>query len=240
MNKIRLDLVEKSKEIVGYEDYGVTACGNVVRLKRGPRGPDRGYHLKPSNNVWGYPTVGLRGPSGHKTFFVHRLVCMAFLPCPGEFRDYQVNHIDGVKTNNNLSNLEWSTGLENIRHAIEVLKVDRAHRGEDNNKAKITEQDVLHIREIAGAIKYTELAKTYNLSASQIGVIRRGDGWTHLKYENKPLSSLNRLSRKDVINIRKDYFNNLSMSRKQIATKYNQSTSYIARILDNRVWRNAR
>jgi hypothetical protein len=54
-----------------------------------------------------------------KHYKVHRLVALAFLPNTEEKE--QVNHIDGVKSNNSLSNLEWSTRSENMVHSRDVL-----------------------------------------------------------------------------------------------------------------------
>ena len=83
----------------------------------------RGYlELKQSINTNGYLTVRINKTP--KT--VHRIVLMSFLPCN---LSKQVNHINGIKTDNKLSNLEWMSCGENIRHAvrlglISVSKVD--------------------------------------------------------------------------------------------------------------------
>ena len=66
------------------------------------------------DNRRGYMTVSL-GASPRKTFLVHRLVALAFIPNPE--RKPQVNHKDGNRINNNLSNLEWVTNKENNLHA---------------------------------------------------------------------------------------------------------------------------
>lgn len=67
----------------------------------------------------GYEKCLLMKEGLRKTFFIHRLVISAFLskqPTP----DHQVNHIDGIKTNNSIENLEWITRVENIRHAMKL------------------------------------------------------------------------------------------------------------------------
>jgi hypothetical protein len=63
--------------------------------------------------------------SNEKSYKVHRLICMAFHPIKGketldDYKDLQVNHIDGNTLNNQASNLEWSTKSENINHAYET------------------------------------------------------------------------------------------------------------------------
>ena len=73
--------------------------------------------LKPANNKKGYLQVSLTHDDGQvKSLLVHRLVAMAFLSV-SEDGD-QVNHIDGNKKNNDVSNLEWCTGSDNLIHAV--------------------------------------------------------------------------------------------------------------------------
>lgn len=66
-----------------------------------------------------YQSVALRNEHGVKKFYVHRLVAQAFVENPD--RKEQVNHIDGDKSNNLASNLEWATQSENQLHRFHVL-----------------------------------------------------------------------------------------------------------------------
>ncbi len=95
------------EQIDGFEDYWVSNTGLVVSKKWG-----KTRILKQGLNTKGYPSVKL---NCIKT--VHRLVATAFIPNPGDLP--QVNHGDGVKTNNRVSNLEWSTNRDNCIHAVE-------------------------------------------------------------------------------------------------------------------------
>ena len=73
--------------------------------------------LKPSTDRSGYQSVDLVTDNGiHEESLVHRLVAKAYLPTDG-IRSY-VNHIDGNKQNNHISNLEWCTPSENLTHAV--------------------------------------------------------------------------------------------------------------------------
>lgn len=70
--------------------------------------------LDPPVSSSGYKFVRV----GKKSYPLHRVVASAFVPNPGN--KPEVNHIDGNKTNNAVSNLEWVTSQENMRHAIET------------------------------------------------------------------------------------------------------------------------
>jgi hypothetical protein len=65
---------------------------------------------------WGY----LQIYAEKRTIFVHRLLAMTFLETPDSIEGLQVNHIDGVKANNAISNLEWVTRSENCLHAYQT------------------------------------------------------------------------------------------------------------------------
>lgn len=66
----------------------------------------------------GYHTVRLSINGKQRTCFVHRLVAEAFLDA--ELGKYEVNHINGIKTDNRVKNLEWVTRSENMRHAFDT------------------------------------------------------------------------------------------------------------------------
>lgn len=103
------------KPIVDYEEYyEVSNLGRVKRIKAG-MGARASKILKQYLGSDGYMRIGLTVNNKEKYFFVHRLVATAFIP--NLENKPQVNHIDGNKLNNSVSNLEWVTAQENIDHA---------------------------------------------------------------------------------------------------------------------------
>lgn len=113
---------EMWKNIEGYEGlYEVSTNGEVRRMRYIGKNRDSKYKkpkiLKQKTTKKGYKQLTLCKDGEKKSFQVHRLVAETFLK-KDECRD-QVNHMDGCKANNNLSNLEWMTQGENIKHSYD-------------------------------------------------------------------------------------------------------------------------
>lgn len=103
--------MEKWKDIDGFPDYKINSEGKILRISKN-------YYLKPClDKSIGYFVVNLYDTKGRpRRKFLHRLIAEAFIPNPENKRT--VNHIDGNKSNNELSNLEWATDSENMLHAF--------------------------------------------------------------------------------------------------------------------------
>lgn len=108
-------------------NYEVSNEGRVRRVTRGS-GTNVGRVLRTAIGTQGYPVIQL-WENGKAIFIhVHVLVAEAFLGSRPLKHD--VNHIDGVKTNNNCLNLEYVTRTENMRHAVRIgLPIGRYARG---------------------------------------------------------------------------------------------------------------
>lgn len=100
-----------SVNIKGFEHYLISVDGTVFA-------PHVNKCIKSYDNGLGYRAVKLRNTEGQrKQFYVHRLVALTFIENALNLTD--VNHKDGVKTNNNVSNLEWTSHSANLKHAFE-------------------------------------------------------------------------------------------------------------------------
>ncbi|KKN85457.1 hypothetical protein LCGC14_0277760 [marine sediment metagenome] len=97
------------KSIKGFENYLIEDSGKIFSLFRNKC-------LKPLPTNWGYYRVGLRKQNKTHYKYISRLVAEAFISNPDN--KPQINHKDGNKFNNNVSNLEWVTQSENMQHAI--------------------------------------------------------------------------------------------------------------------------
>lgn len=172
------------KDVQGYEGYyQVSNIGRVKSFSRKrimPYGGIRVYPekiLNPNKNRYGYITTVLTKNSISKTFTVHRLVAKAFLPNPEN--KHQVNHINGIKTDNHLENLEWVNQSENQFHAFNN-KLQISIKGEKHYASKLTEKQVLEIKYGNFNISTYKIAKLYNVCQSAICSIKKNKTWKHL------------------------------------------------------------
>ena len=166
---------ERWRPVPEWEDlYEVSDQGSVRRLAPG-HGIGAGYVLTPTRRGKGYTAVKLNREGQGTTYSVHILVMAAFVgPRP---EGIQVNHRNGDKTDNRLSNLEYVTPKQNARHAIrngfkDVLK------GERHGMSKLTADQVRAIR--ASDETNRQLADKYGVAREHVWAIREGKKWTHL------------------------------------------------------------
>lgn len=150
-------------------EYEVSRTGEIRNIRTG--------HIKSlRRDRYGYPRVTLY-PSG-KTYTVHRLVAKAFLDNPENLK--QVNHKNGIKTDNSVNNLEWCTLQYNCKHRSSVLYPDSI-KGSSNPQAVLNDDSVRRI-------KYGDLSTLSNVSVGnmlgvtpeQIRRIKKGDRWAHI------------------------------------------------------------
>lgn len=112
-----------------------------------------------------------------KKHLFHRLMAQTFLE--NKENKEQVNHINGIKTDNRLENLEWNTRSENQKHSIKIGL--RTAKGIKNSQSKLTEKQVLDI--FKDTRTYKEIIKDYKISIPTISNIKTGYSWTHITKE---------------------------------------------------------
>lgn len=160
-------MTETWKSAVGYEGiYEVSDAGNIRRVAKYLNSKDT--PLRPSV-VSGYHRVTLCRDNKTKQMLVHRAVADAFL---GLGADMVVNHKNGNRLDNRLSNIEVVSRAENEQHKWRTLKTGT------RNNVKITRAIADQIRSLYGPQwPYSKLAQQFGLNKSTIGDIVLGRTW---------------------------------------------------------------
>lgn len=132
--------------VAGYEGiYDVSDTGLVrsvdryIDLPGEKRRRIRGKQLSPKSSKDGYLFVGLSKGGFVQTCYVHRLVAKAFVPNPNALPE--VNHLNGIKTDNCATNLEWCTHRENVLHAY-ATGLNRYNGGNHPFAAKVIDNEL--------------------------------------------------------------------------------------------------
>lgn len=177
-------------DIPGYEGYyqvsnygNIKSLDRVIKEKTGKTQTIKGRVLKQRINPGGYCYVGLRKNGVKATFAIHQLVAQTFLDNPEN--KPTVNHINGIKTDNNISNLEWATYSENLSHAYNSgLRTAASLQtvGNKNYKRKLKSEQVIEIKRLlaAGSLTHKEIATKFSVARSTITEIKSGRRWKHL------------------------------------------------------------
>lgn len=169
------------KDINGYNGhYQISNHGNVRSFKNSRHGiSEKSKLLSTPKLKNGYNCVGLSNNGKVTTKYIHHLVADAFIPNPK--CKPQINHIDGNKENNNVSNLEWVTVSENCIHANKNGLINKA-KGEGHPHSKIRAVDVLQIRSIYSQKFFTqkEISEAYGIGITQVSYIVNNKKWKHL------------------------------------------------------------
>lgn len=155
--RMKLEYVnfETSKNIDGFDSYVVTEDFLVVRKK------DL-VVMALNESADGYMMVKLTSNEGvRRTFQYHRLLAMLFIGLPEGYEMLQINHKDGNKKNNTLSNLEWMTPSENQKHAYDTgLKISA------KGNRKYSDEDIIDVCKLLEI--YSSPKKVYDILEGRI------------------------------------------------------------------------
>jgi hypothetical protein len=169
--------MEVFKKVIGFDNYEISNLGRLkVNLKYRKYRSYQYKILHPSKDKDGYYRTVITSNKVKKMKNIHRLVAIAFIDNPEN--KPCVNHINGIKTDNRVENLEWCTVRENNNHAIK-LGLKKPLKGINHNMVKLSECDVLNIKNeyCFGNLTQKQLAIKYDISQSQIHRIISGKHW---------------------------------------------------------------
>lgn len=175
------------KDIKGFENnYQISSNGRVKSKARKTKNQYNNEFIKTTGTytLSGYEVHNLYIDGKYKTVSVHRLVAEHFVD--GYFDGAVVNHIDGDKTNNISSNLEWCTRSENQKHAVDngLWKVSDKHiesakkQGKSMGKAnqKVDKNTELNILIDLATMTGKAVADKYGISQSTVSWIKNRKG----------------------------------------------------------------
>lgn len=180
------------KKCVNYQNYEVSENGDVYNTvtKR---------FLKQRIDHTGYMNVTMRDNGGKwRTVKVHRILAQTYIPNPDD--KPEVNHIDGVKTNNKLTNLEWVTSKENKQHGLEMGLYDNII-AEKNITSTLSNEQVHKIcLLLQDGVRNSDVADMMGISRDIVGHIKSGNIWKSISCEYTfKVERQNRKDLKDVI-----------------------------------------
>lgn len=166
------------KDINGFEGlYQISNHGRVSSVKR--QGSQGGVLKFSIGHQHKYPYIRLQDVRTNKkeSWLIHRLVAIHFILNPEN--KPQVNHINSIRDDNRVSNLEWVTNMENVIHSQKAGRFN--HTGEDNNMSKLTTKEVVEIKLLQRKtnLNNSQIGRAYKVTRENIRDIRKGKLWKH-------------------------------------------------------------
>jgi DNA-binding transcriptional regulator YiaG len=172
------------RSVPGYAGiYDISDDGQIARIATHGIEPKKILRLlKPHKKPNGYLATDLQVGQERYRSYVHRLVYRAFR---GEIPiGLEINHLDGDKSNNNLSNLELVTRSANMTHSFQNLDPSRNRvRGAEHHKAKLSEEKVAEIKRLRkSGLSRGEVAGMFGVSKTAIYYVEIGKNWKHARH----------------------------------------------------------
>lgn len=216
-------------DIPGKEPFQINRLGEVKNKITG-----RILTNNISNN--GYYNTGTTVDGVYKTIYIHRSLALTFIPNPQN--KPQINHIDGVKTNNSLDNLEWVTSQENAEHAVK-MGLRNPSKGEDHYYQKYPEDTIHSIcKDIQNGIKNSEIMKKYNVPRWIPSELRLGKKWKHITSQYNLQRSNRKTLEDSVLKEICELLISSDKSYKEIAEQFELKVYTIQRIAQKKIYKN--
>ena len=178
-------IIEKNGVL--YDYTGIYQVSNLGRIRSLDRITPDGRNIKGQVkavkiNRDGYVMVELYKNRKGVRHLVHRIVATAFIKNDNPVNKTEVNHIDLNRKNNVVTNLEWISHTDNVKYSYKQGSHKGRQIGEKNNKARLTEEQVIDTRRKydSGEMTQMELAKEYNVGWSTIHNIVFRLTWKHI------------------------------------------------------------
>ena len=170
------------KDINNYE--GLYAVSNTGEVKSYPKKKGSFHKLETlltlSVKRNGYLQAALSKDNKVRHVLVHRLVAIHFLPNPDALP--QVNHINGIKTDNRSENLEWVTSSDNLKHSYKIGL--QRQDGEYHATKKLNWEKVRLIRTLhANGVDTHTLSNQFGVHSGHINSIIANKFWKEKKFE---------------------------------------------------------
>jgi hypothetical protein len=173
--KIRERLFEIWKDIPGFEGiYKISNLGKIISLKH-----NKNIIIKPINTKSKYNCVNLYLFGKRNTIKIHRLVAGTFIQNPEN--KPCVNHKNGIKTDNNVDNLEWVSYLENNVHALKTrLRINKSGESHPNSKLNFEKVSEIRSKYESGLFTLLNLANEYGVGFKNISKIVNNKTWKQI------------------------------------------------------------
>jgi hypothetical protein len=174
--------VEYKKRLIRFEDYEISNLGRIKRISNDRNWSNQtfvGKILNGGTHILGYRRVTLH-TSDLKQYivFIHRILAYSFLEVPN--KSCEINHKDGRKWYNILSNIEFCSRSYNMRHSFQYgLSIPKI--GSKNGNSILSEKIVTEIKLFRKkGISGNKLSKKFNINLSTIKNIISGRQWRHI------------------------------------------------------------
>jgi len=226
---------EAWRNIAGYPSYKVSDLGRVKSFARYPDG----RLLKATIAKNGYEVINMSFDHKQVQFHIHVLVAEAFIGQRPE--GYEVNHKDGNKLNNVVSNLEYLSNKAHKSHTATVL--GKHNRGSRSGLTVLTPEQVAELREMYSTGEYTQeqIALRFHVSGGTVSRLVNLVTWSSESVPNhyvKPPNPLKKLTDDDVRKIRQMHASGLNY--REIAKSFHVTYSPIGKIIRGEIYKHVK